>query len=458
MAFAMQFTVLWLMTLAFLVQPNSSATQYNGTVTFIQSLTSILPDGGLSPGLQSSHVASTFSITDEHTVSPVDHPTHRSLGLRNHHAVHLGLHKSRRDGGAPRQKCTEAPMTRKIAYYQAYVPLPSHGSTVWKHSILNRYTDCRSNLRERLCNRITPAQINTNGLTHLYFSHVDMNRDNFSIVPAHPGDVTLYHDFVTLKTSSMQTWVAVGGREFNSEIWKLMTSRNDWRRMFITSIADFMKHYGFQGVDLSWQFPSAPDDASNFVALVREMRSSWAKQYGISVTLPPSPQYLRGFDPKGMEPYVDFFGYMSWDIQGLAEVTIRAHTDMAVIQNDTTALWAAHLDPHKVNFGLANYGHGYTLRDTNCHTAGCPFTGRSKPAPCTNAVGFISETEINALIKDRSLKPAFANLMAKQITWDDQWIGYDDDETRAQKIAWAAQQCFGGTITWSVDLASGEGR
>ncbi|KAL8746688.1 MAG: hypothetical protein Q9184_007712, partial [Pyrenodesmia sp. 2 TL-2023] len=302
-----------------------------------------------------------------------------------------------------------------------------------------------------------PAQINTDGLTHLYFSHVDLNRDNFSIVPAHPGDVTLYHDFVTLKTSSMQIWVAVGGREFNSEIWKLMTSRNDWRRMFITSIADFMKHYGFQGVDLSWQFPSAPNEAASFVALVREMRNSWAKQYGISVTIPPSPQYLGGFDLKGMEPYVDFFGYMSWDIQGLAQMTIRAHTDMAVIQNDTTALWAAHLDPHKINFGLANYGHGYTLHDTNCHTAGCPFTGLSKPAPCTNAVGFMSETEINALIKDKSLKPAFADFMAKQITWDDQWIGYDDDETRAQKIAWATQNCFGGTITWSVDLASGEG-
>ncbi|KAL8899789.1 MAG: hypothetical protein Q9207_006012 [Kuettlingeria erythrocarpa] len=130
---------------------------------------------------------------------------------------------------------------------------------------------------------------------------------------------------------------------------------------------------------------------------------------------------------------------------------------MTVIQNETTALWAAHLDPKKINFGLANYGHGYTLRDINCRTAGCPFTGLSKPGPCTNATGFISETEIEALIKEKSLKPSSSNLMTKQITWDDQWVGYDDDDTRAQKIAWAAQECFGGTVRWSVDMASSEG-
>lgn len=316
----------------------------------------------------------------------------------------------------------------------------------------------RSNLRERRCNRISPAQTNTNGLTHLYFSHVDMSRDNFSIVPAYPSDVSHYAEFTALKTSSMQTWVAVGGREFNSESWQLMTVRNDRRRMFITSIADIMSRYGFQGVDLDWQFTSSPGDAANFVALVREMRNSWANRYGISVTLPPSPQYLRGFDPKAMEPHVDFFNYMSWDIQGLPDLTIRAHTDMTVIQNETTALWAAHLDPHKINFGLANYGHGYTLRDINCRTAGCPFTGLSKPGPCTNAIGFMSETEIEALIKEKSLKPTSSNLMTKQITWDDQWVGYDDDDTRTQKTAWAAQKCFGGTVRWSVDMASGEGR
>ena len=46
----------------------------------------------------------------------------------------------------------------------------------------------------------------------------------------------------------------------------------------------------------------------------------------------------------------------------------------------------------------------------------------------------------------------------KQITWDDQWIGYDDAETVAMKKKWASGYCFGGTMVWSVDFDSGTGR
>jgi hypothetical protein len=42
--------------------------------------------------------------------------------------------------------------------------------------------------------------------------------------------------------------------------------------------------------------------------------------------------------------------------------------------------------------------------------------------------------------------------MIKQITWDDQWIGYDDNETIALKESVANDLCFGGTMVWSVDF------
>jgi len=48
--------------------------------------------------------------------------------------------------------------------------------------------------------------------------------------------------------------------------------------------------------------------------------------------------------------------------------------------------------------------------------------------------------------------------MMKQITWEDQWIGYDDLETTAMKRKWASGYCFGGTMIWSVDFETGSGR
>jgi hypothetical protein len=53
-------------------------------------------------------------------------------------------------------------------------------------------------------------------------------------------------------------------------------------------------------------------DTANFVDLVREMKTAFNGNYGISLTLAPDYWYLRGFDAKAMEPYVDFFGFMAY--------------------------------------------------------------------------------------------------------------------------------------------------
>jgi chitinase len=79
-----------------------------------------------------------------------------------------------------------------------------------------------------------------------------------------------------------------------------------------------MNKYGFQGVDIDWEYPVAPerggheDDTQNFVLLVKEMRAAFGTKYGISLTLAPDYWYLRYFDAKGMESSVDFFGFMAY--------------------------------------------------------------------------------------------------------------------------------------------------
>ncbi|KAL8992214.1 MAG: hypothetical protein Q9169_007275 [Polycauliona sp. 2 TL-2023] len=252
-----------------------------------------------------------------------------------------------------------------------------------------------------------------------------------------------------------------------------MTARVDSRKSFITSLGNFMKQHGFQGVDLDWEYPSATDhvgsanDAANFVALVREMRVAWNKNYGMSVTLPPD-SYLGGFNAKGMEQHVDFFNYLSYDLlrdkinagKPTAPSSTSFSTDVREIEKAAAALWTAKLDPKKVNLGLSKAGRGFTLSDPRkCSHSKCPVSGKSKPGPCTNELGLMSNVEINDVIKARGLKAQLDPAsMSKEISWDDQWIGYDDDETFKMKTDWAAENCFGGTTLFSLDLDSGEGR
>ncbi len=121
-------------------------------------------------------------------------------------------------------------------------------------------------------------------------------------------------------------------------------------------------------------------------------------------------------------------------------------------------LWFDGLDPAKINLGLAAYGRGYTVSSKSCNALGCPFKGPSVAGECTNSDGVLSLQEIKKLISSKGLTPVLLQKeMMKQITWDNQWIGYDDEETHAMKKAWGDTLCFGGTMIWSVDFMSGEG-
>lgn len=60
-----------------------------------------------------------------------------------------------------------------------------------------------------------------------------------------------------------------------------MTSTATGRAVFISSLRAFMAQYGFEGVDLDWEYPTSSDrggnlaDTQNFVKLVQEMRAFW---------------------------------------------------------------------------------------------------------------------------------------------------------------------------------------
>ena len=162
---------------------------------------------------------------------------------------------------------------------------------------------------------------------------------------------------------------------------------------------------------------------------------------------------------------MDWFGFMAYDLHGPwdAGVTtigsvIRPQTDIREIINDTLPLWYDSLDPAKINLGLAYYGRGFTLSDRSCSHIGCPFSGPSNPAPCTNFEGIMSNREIQRLIKEKTLTPTIIEgAQVKQITWEDQWIGYDDNDTLDEKVRLANSLCIGGTMIWSIDFDSGSG-
>ena len=63
-----------------------------------------------------------------------------------------------------------------------------------------------------------------------------------------------------------------------------------------------------------------PEDYANYVSFLKNLKSalgSGGHKYGLSITAPSSYWYLQHFDIKAIEPIIDFFQVMTYDIHGL---------------------------------------------------------------------------------------------------------------------------------------------
>jgi chitinase len=116
------------------------------------------------------------------------------------------------------------------------------------------------NVRERTCDTVAPNQINTRGLTHLFYAFISFDPATFQITARNPLDIPVYGQFTALKRNGLQTWVAVGGWSFNDPgtptefAYSNMVSTAANRAAFIKSLIAFMELYGFQGADLDWEY------------------------------------------------------------------------------------------------------------------------------------------------------------------------------------------------------------
>jgi chitinase len=156
------------------------------------------------------------------------------------------------------------------------------------------------NVRNRACNKVAPRDLNTTGYTHLFYSFATIDPATYRIAPAHSDDPAMMREFTGQAKDGLQTWIAIGGFDFSDEgtpthtTWSDVCATKARRTEFIDSVKVYMDQYGFQGVDLDWEYPgdskrggNGLDDTRNLALLVREMRLAYGDAYGISLTLAP---------------------------------------------------------------------------------------------------------------------------------------------------------------------------
>jgi len=88
-----------------------------------------------------------------------------------------------------------------------------------------------------------------------------------------------------------------------------------------------MEERTFDGFDIDWEYPGAPDrrgspdDVDNFVLLMKAIREAfnWSpRKLGISFTVPASYWYLRWFKVPELLEYADFTNIVSLHMHALS--------------------------------------------------------------------------------------------------------------------------------------------
>ena len=185
----------------------------------------------------------------------------------------------------------------------------------------------------RTCDAWVPERIESGLWTHINFAFALIGPDH-RIAQMNSFDTELYPRVTGIKASDpkLKVYISVGGWAAGGKTFSDMVATFESRSAFIESALAFMMLYVFDGIDIDWEYPAAEDrggspaDTANLVMFMKELRAAFGADYGITMTLPSSYWYLRGFDVAGMQQYVDWVGSpRDFHQQGLTELAVQLH-------------------------------------------------------------------------------------------------------------------------------------
>ncbi|KAJ8110045.1 hypothetical protein OPT61_g7002 [Boeremia exigua] len=354
-------------------------------------------------------------------------------------------------------------------------PKPDVGSSNSRQVVIGYYEGW--NMKKK-CGTMTPEEIPVHSLTHLIFSFGFIAPGTFKIEPMTDFQPSLFGRVTDLKMKkpSLKVLIALGGWTHNDpgkyqKVFSDMAASAANRKTFISNLIGFMAEYGFDGVDLDWEYPGAPDrggipeDGDNLNKLMKEMKDAMGSRYILTFTAPTSYWYLRHFDIKKSAEIADWINLMSYDLHGVWDGDnpignqILGHTNLTEIDLALDLLWRNDVSPSKIVLGTGFYGRSFRLEDPKCWTPGCKFSGPGEKGECTDTEGFLSYKEVKDILAKTKAKPKLDKKAAVQyLTYgQNSWISYDDPTTIQLKVDFANKRGLKGLMTWAIDIDDEKG-
>jgi len=312
--------------------------------------------------------------------------------------------------------------------------------------------------------------------THLLYAFAGLNPDTYEVKILDPSvDLCIddglcgFSNFTALKEENpeLKTLLSIGGWSEGSKNYSIMASDPDYRAAFVSSSVNLIQQYGFDGLDLDWEYPTqrggTPKDKENFVTLLEELKAGLGELLLTIAVSAGKPTIDKSYNIPGLSAVVDYVNLMTYDFHGTWEHFTHANSPLFAHPDDEEhGLEFLNVDfavqywiqkgcpPEKLVMGIPLYGQGWSLIDTNQ-------TGFFAPAKAPShgidmgyyklCMGQISSDDW-VIVHDESMNEPYEYNLSK----DNLWISYEDPDSVRLKAAYARDQGLAGCMMWSMNL------
>ncbi|KAG5676611.1 hypothetical protein PVAND_006432 [Polypedilum vanderplanki] len=291
--------------------------------------------------------------------------------------------------------------------------------------------------------------------THLIYSFLNIGADG-SIVPFDASGFSLTA-FTGLRSqnSALKVILGIGGATASN--FGPVAANNALINIFANNVAQIINTYGFDGVDIDWEYPSVNE---NFIGLLTAVRNALPNGKILSIAVAPdSTRASASYNAQSVSAIVDFINLMTYDFHGGWETQTYSQAPLYGGTLDTSPYWKSlnvdacvgywisqGVPKDKLVVGVPLYGRSYTLVNSNNNGVAAPATGQAGN-PSTPVYN-----QICSNIKNNGWKSGYYNPQAISYAYSgNQWVSYDDLVSLTTKISYIKSNNLGGIMFWSMD-------
>jgi chitinase len=317
----------------------------------------------------------------------------------------------------------------------------------------------------------TPDKIDASKLTHINYAFANISSDN-KIMLGYPDidsqNITQLNN-LKVKYPNLKTLIAVGGWSWSGRFSNVAFTDQS-RITFAKSCVDFIKKYGFDGIDLDWEYPVSgglstnirrPEDKVNFTLLLKEIRKQLdaqgnidGKHYILSFAGAAGTWYLNNIELSVLEQYVDYANIMTYDIHGTWEQNTNFNAplyntiDSPLNINNwsvdaTIKAWQnVGFPSNKIVMGVPFYGYIYkSVANTN-NGLYQTYSGGASISYNNIAGNYLKTPGYTRYFHSDAMVPWLFN--------GSTFITYEDEQSMTLKAQYIKSKGLGGAMIWEL--------